>query len=312
MPDGEANYDRYWHGYMLYLKPLLLIMDYADIRILNMILQLLLLVYLIHEMVRKHMEAAVLPLGIYLAIINPAATAMSLQFSSMYYIVMISLLVLVRYNRRIVDSNLVYFFFTGVGISVAFFDFLTYPTAAFVVPSSLAVVLNDQKNWKERVSDLVYWGVCWGIGYIGMWAGKWIVGSLILDTNILGEAVGRMLVHSGEAVQSGGEALSAWAVLWKNMKVLFRWPYFFLGMAMAIYYGRIIFPKLNRKTLALCLPYVLLCTLTCIWIMALKSHSLWCYWYTYRNLGGTVFAIGLMLKSIASDDRYGVSHVSRL
>lgn len=34
-PDSVSEYSRYWHGYMLWLKPLLLFFDYADIRMLN-------------------------------------------------------------------------------------------------------------------------------------------------------------------------------------------------------------------------------------------------------------------------------------
>lgn len=40
VPDSVAEYSRYWHGYMVWLKPLLSLFDYADIRMMNMMLQL--------------------------------------------------------------------------------------------------------------------------------------------------------------------------------------------------------------------------------------------------------------------------------
>ena len=310
IPDGESNYDRYWHGYMLYLKPLLLFMDYADIRVLNMILQTLLLLYLLRELVRKRMEGMIPALGIFVVILNPAANAMSLQFSSIYYIVLISLLILVKYKSQLFNSDNIYFFFAAIGIAAAYFDFLTYPIAAFIVPASVVLSLDD-KNWKRKIVNIVKLGLCWGIGYIGMWAGKWIIGSLILDTNILAEAFGRMTVHSGEAVQMDGKALSAWEVLWKNIKVLLKWPYFLLAVATVIYYGKAVLFKVNRKTIMLCIPFLILCLIPCIWIMLLKSHSLWCYWYTYRNLGSTAFAVVIMLKSISDPGFKSPSGVPR-
>lgn len=39
MPTYQEEYVRYWHGYLLFLKPLLLYMSYEKIRILNLITQ---------------------------------------------------------------------------------------------------------------------------------------------------------------------------------------------------------------------------------------------------------------------------------
>ena len=298
LPDGESNYDRYWHGYMLYLKPLLLLMDYADIRVLNMIVQVFVLLLLLRELVRRKLDSIIVPLGLFVAVVNPVATAMSLQFSSIYYIVLFSLLVLVRYGEKILADNRIYFFFTLVGIGVAYFDFLTYPIAAFVVPASAALFL-DEKDWKEKILNIVKWGLCWGLGYAGMWAGKWIIGSIILDVNVIAEAFGRVNVHSGKAVQENGDMLSSLQVLWKNIKVLLRWPYILLGAAVFIFYEKKVIFGLNRRMFLLCLPFAILCLIPCLWIALLKSHSLWCYWYSYRNLGSTAFAAGIMMEVLS-------------
>lgn len=90
IPDQVADYTRYWHGYMVWLKPLLLFMDYADIRMLNMMLQLLLLLWFAKILVEKHLTKYLLPFAMAIIVLNPAASAMSLQFSSIYYIMLIS------------------------------------------------------------------------------------------------------------------------------------------------------------------------------------------------------------------------------
>ena len=44
---GKSDYGRYWHGYLVWLKPLLVIFSYADIRYLNMFLQFFLLTWVL-------------------------------------------------------------------------------------------------------------------------------------------------------------------------------------------------------------------------------------------------------------------------
>lgn len=50
------NYSRYWHGYLLYLKPLLLFFNVYDIKILMMFIQLLLIVW-VEILLAKRSEA---------------------------------------------------------------------------------------------------------------------------------------------------------------------------------------------------------------------------------------------------------------
>lgn len=73
-PNTSLGYARYWHGYLVVLKPLLLLLDYADIRILNMIVQLLLLVWLIVSMIEIDRKKYVLPFIAAVAVANPVAT----------------------------------------------------------------------------------------------------------------------------------------------------------------------------------------------------------------------------------------------
>ena len=43
----EWEYPRYWHGYLAVIKPILLLFDYSDIRVFNMIIQGVLLIYIV-------------------------------------------------------------------------------------------------------------------------------------------------------------------------------------------------------------------------------------------------------------------------
>ena len=299
--DGFSYYDRYWHGYMLYLKPLLLVMDYGDIRMFNMIIQLNLLLLLSVEMVKKKLHIYIPALILTLAVLNPAAISMSLQFSAIYYIILISLIILLRYKDILIKDDKLYIFFLMIGIAVAYFDFLTYPVAAFGIPAILTMIIYDG-NWKEKIKTVILLGICWVIGYLGMWAGKWVISSIVLNKNVFVEAFSRITVHSSETYMEGVN-IGAFGALWKNVKVLLKWPYFLMGFFYLVYYLRKIVRNFKFTGLIQCTPFVIICFIPCIWIMILSSHSAWCYWYTYRNLSASVFSVSVIVCRMADSKR---------
>ena len=49
-----SSYDRYWHGYLVILKPMLMILNYNDLRILNSTLQLMLVITVVYLLVNNN------------------------------------------------------------------------------------------------------------------------------------------------------------------------------------------------------------------------------------------------------------------
>lgn len=295
-PESVTDYARYWHGYLLFLKPLLLFLDYADIRILNMIIQLFLIAYLLVRMVEKGYKREIVPLLTAIAVINPVAIAMSLQFSSIYYIVIVSLLYLCNHN---IDDLMQkdFLIFTALGIITAFFDFLTYPIATFGMAAVFMMVKKkSQGDWKNDTLLLVKWGFFWGIGYAGMWSCKWSLSSLILHENIILEVLGQASVHTSDVVIMN-EQYNPFQVVWRNIKVFVKWPYLLLGVGLFIVGLKksIRFELRKWKNM---IPFLIIAVLPIIWLMILKSHSGFLYWYTYRNLMVTVFAVFCGLQAI--------------
>lgn len=135
-----------------------------------------------------------------------------------------------------------------------------------------------------------------------MWAGKWIVSSIVLDTDVFGEAFSRLTVHSGET-NIDGESINVFGALWRNVRILLRWPYFLMGLFFLAYYLRKIIPNFKNNMIIQNMPLLILCIIPCIWLMMLKSHSAWCYWYTYRNLSVSVFSVSVFVCRLAADQK---------
>ena len=77
----EITYGRYWHGYLVVLKTLLLFFNVSEIRMINLFLQGTLFCILLY-LVRKRMEAVYqIPLLLMEAVLNPIVLPLSLQYS---------------------------------------------------------------------------------------------------------------------------------------------------------------------------------------------------------------------------------------
>ena len=87
-----VSYSRYWNGFLIILKPLLIFMNYTDIRVLNGLFQTLLMASIIWQLVKKGIERYILPLLLAVLYLNPMILAMSLQYSSVYNIALLAVL----------------------------------------------------------------------------------------------------------------------------------------------------------------------------------------------------------------------------
>lgn len=101
--DGGAGntvmYARYWHGYLLFLKPLLFFFNYATIRYMMIFVQLGLFVLIIYKLSGRHKEM-IIPTFLFWIFLNPIATMMSLQFNSVLIVTFLLMLAVLYMNER--------------------------------------------------------------------------------------------------------------------------------------------------------------------------------------------------------------------
>lgn len=114
----EISYGRYWHGYLIVLKTLLLFLNVSEIRMLNLILQGTLFCILLY-LVRKRIGAVYqIPLLLMEAVLNPIVLPLSLQFSWVYYIGILSAIVFLIREKWHPKSILLLFLINRYGYQV--------------------------------------------------------------------------------------------------------------------------------------------------------------------------------------------------
>lgn len=180
-----VTYSRYWHGYLAFLKPLLAITDLSGIRILNGIVQISLIVFTLILLKKVDRTPYILPYVLSIICLRILALFKCLTYSQVFYVFSIGcILVLLLYQKKaaLIQYELLFLF---LGILTSFFDLLTYPIVSFFIPVTLYLNLSDKVSFKDYFVLMLKLGTCWLAGYILMWVGKWIVGSIITGENMI-------------------------------------------------------------------------------------------------------------------------------
>jgi len=293
--DTQIPYYQYWHGYLVFLKPLLYFTTYQGIRLINTFAQAVLLILLCGLMLRKGLKRCLVPFLISLAFLMPVTLAMSLQFSTCYYILTLGSIAILLAKDHLDQKDA--FIFLYIGIATAFFDFLTYPIATLGIPAVFYFSILTCKNIQESFSRGVKICFSWGFGYGIMWAGKWLVGSLITGINILTTASSKIAERTSVNTTSQGSLVEdLYTALSINIRSFLHSP---VVLILALYVLTVLFLlflswKKKRFTVSeaatALFPFLVLAFLPPIWYMVTANHSTIHHWFTYKALIVSAFA----------------------
>lgn len=286
-----SSYSRYWHGYQVILKPLLLFFNYQEIRYLNMCLQLLLVIGIITEMTKKKMGIYIIPYMIMLFSLMPFSVGLSLQFSSIFYIANIAVFVLLKWFDVIKEKKNFFLFFLIVGMLTSFMDFLTYPLVTLGIPIVFYFLLMEKKTLFYNLIKIIKYSIIWAIGYIVMWSGKWIIGSILLRKNIITDAIEALLNRTSS--ETADATFTHWSVIEKNADAMFSTPIKLLFLATLLILLVVLITKtiMNRKNYFSNWHYLLIACMPIAWYIVAANHSYMHFWFTYRELSILIFAV---------------------
>lgn len=289
---------RYWHGYLVLLKPLLLGMSYLDIRMLLMLVQGALLLAVVAGLCRRRLGFLVPAFGVSLIFITPSVTGFSLQFSTSLCTLLAAMIALLYLPRKRLQQNGLQRLFLITGMVVCYVDYLTYPIATLGMPLCLCPFLLEQKDGKAQLRCFASCCLCWAAGYFGMWAGKWVIAGLLSDepwfwANLVAK------IRQRSAGESDQTAISYLDVLVSQLRPFAKRAYLLAfaalaaGWLLALWLRRRQpsqpFHKAERLVLALTalLPFA--------WYFFTQNHSFNHAFFTSRALSVSAFAAGCLL-----------------
>jgi len=279
--EESFEYSRYWHGYIVILRPLLVLFDINTIKIIfGAVLYSLagVLVYLIKKKIGLKMALIFL-----LEIIAMDYWIYSFQLQGVFvvFISMIAQIIILMCDIKKWHININYLFFI-IGSVTCFLDVLTTPIMTIGLPLIIYCLLNEDKI---KIKDIIKIIIVWGIGYVSTWALKWVIIDLLYNRNILQIAIEQALYRTGV---NTNKTVSLFQVTYHNLK---RVNIALLTTGLSILF--IILNKLYvlKKENGLifinvknALPYAIIGCLPLIVYEVLKNHSYIHAFFTYRNL----------------------------
>ena len=187
------EYARYWHGYLIILRPLLVLFNISELRVILTILLIILAIALAIIISKKinWITAIIFLTG--LLSVEYFYLGFSLQGIFVFIITMISsIVILLTYNEKIKFGLL----FFATGMLTNFFDFLTVPVVTLVIPLILYFILEQRTkvlNEKEVFTKIIILALSWGIGYGLTWLTKWVLVDIIFDKNMMSVAINQLI-----------------------------------------------------------------------------------------------------------------------
>lgn len=281
----RKEYARYWHGYLIILKPLLLFMSYKEIRIFNYVVTVLLLLGISFGMWKRKVAVKyILSFLITLIAFGITVIPNCMQFMNMFLLLFAALLVLLWKHTALTKNHNDMLFFFAFGMLTAFFDFLTTPVIILGIPLLFLLLLEEKEEWKTKVRRIVRNSCSFGMGYSIFWATKWILATAVLQKDILATAMASADKRSSMVIND--TRINYIQVVVSNIECL-RNRYVMLLLAavlLILLFAVFRYHKSRKEVVLQGFPYLLVACIPFVWFLVLSNHSFEHNWFTYRDL----------------------------
>ena len=283
------EYARYWHGYLVLLRPALIFFDISQIKVIIGIILVLLAFYLIISLNKKINSKFCYIIILGLAFSDFFLMGLTLQGVMTFIISMITSIIICKRFDKIKNIG-PYFFVTGM--VTCFFDLLTHPIITLGIPLIVYLLLKQEKeqvSLKEAIKIIILNSILWGIAYVLTNLTKWIIVDLFYNRNLVEIALTQFVFRSQGVVSSEHTYYRA---IVDNILVAGIRPILYMGIIL-IYI--IVFLIKNYKEIHLdiksSIPYLIISVMPIAWFLLMKNHDIEHSFFTYRGL--VVFYIGI-------------------
>ena len=282
------EYSRYWHGYLIFLRPLLVLFNISQIRAILTVIYVILAAILLYKIYKKINLGTAIIFLCGLMICDYFYLGITLQGTPVFLITMISSILIL--SEKIKDKGL---FFLIIGGLTNFFDFLTVPILTLGIPLLVySLIQNKNKcNIKKLFLELFKYCVMWTIGYGGVWITKWLLLDLFYNKDIIQTVLEQFKYRSSNKITQK-ELLNSIKFALKPISISFVITLVLLIIKLIKYKksNNLKDVKFNFKEIFVYLSIGLLAVL---WILLLKQHFVQHIFFTYRNM--TLISISVFL-----------------
>lgn len=304
---NNQGYARYWHGIQTIVRPLLLFFNYEEIRYLFMIVMFMLLTGATIMIYRNLSIWHALSFMFSMLAINFFIIPMSLQYTGIFAIMLITVILVNLLYEKKKEKWLPYLFFI-VGGCTTFFDLLTAPLITLGMPLLVDILLKNKEKCtiKESIIELVKLSILWGISYAVVFASKWVIASIVLQQDVITEAINQIFFRTGGSAEYPATKLGA---VWENIKYLYNTVLLLFGLLIAIIWIVMLIKKKKKITdMKTVIPLLIIAIYPYIWYSVVAGHSTIHAFFTFRIQAISIF--GILSAMIECIDLQGIKKLN--
>lgn len=290
------EYARYWHGYVAFLRPLLIFLNFNEIRALSTgllaFLDLIALMLLYKRIKFKYCFVIILAL----LCSEYFIMGFTLQGLMTFVISMISTIIIcIRFDKI---KNIGLYFFS-IGMVTCYFDLLTHPIITLGIPMIIYLLIKQEKgkiSLKEAIKIIVKNTLLWGMGWIITNLTKWIIVDILYNRNLIYKSIMQFIFRS---LGTSEENLAWYMGLSNNWNWAFRHTLmFFSTLIFYVIYTLIRNYKNITINVKQAIPYLMISFMPIAWFMVMVNHTWFHFWFTWRNLILFYIGIGIFLLKL--------------
>jgi hypothetical protein len=291
-----GGYARYWHGYQVILRPILILFSYSSIRFLNTFIIFGMFCWCLILFNNRIGRLASIAFFLSMMSIKLFIVPMSMQFTNL---VLLSLLLIIITSyilppkKDLTESDYLkeYRLFFCIGSLTSFFDLLTVP----LLPVGMVLLFIIMWHYKscQRVISIkqeIKYLLVWLVGYALTWISKWVLADGLYNFHVISNGVNQVIYRIGGTYSAaeGGKQASRFLAFSYNLKMLFapfdKTKVMVLGCIIII--GWLVIKHYYRRT-AINTNFVrsilFIAVLPWIWYICIPNHSQLHAWFTYRS-----------------------------
>ncbi len=282
--DQESiEYARYWHGYLVFLRPFLLLFDYSTMQILSAIIFGILTVIMCYLIYRKINIFVAIAFIMSLFTADVFTAGVSLNAITPFYIAVIASIVLLWRFNKIKDKFMIFFI---IGSVTAYLDLLTTPLVTLGIPITLYFLLSQKQqemSTKEIIIKLIKISLAWGLGYALTTTIKWFIVDVLYGREVVINSIQEFFYRTGNTLEESKFVMIG-ATLIKNFNLMGKSTLYIMLISISILLVLLTKFQTKEARKTKLWIYGIIALMPLLWYTVLLNHSVVHAFFTYRNI----------------------------
>lgn len=290
---------RFVNGHVALVKLLLLVLNYAGIRIFGVCLCVLLTVLLCWLMYRRGFGRYILAVLLSVWFLRPATMGLNIQFTIQYVCAIVPCIAMFTVKKKTLEKR-AWLLFSLAGAVMFCFNMNYFQLIGFGMLFMLYLLIVGFPEKPGKMFRMILdFFVSWMIGYAGAMVFKWAFYALAIDGSMFSEMFRHMMMRSAE------DESSRLGAVWFNTKIAFGSIWFLIPEALFLAWTLWRRKKAGLKLFSFTPAEILLLAAMILLPVArmaiLANHSYVHAWFVYRVLMLPVLACNLWITGTRSN-----------